>query len=398
MLLALGPGAAGAAASEVTPVAAVQHVLPRIEQAGTATSADVYAGSLEQVQQELDPQAVPASTTALPALSKSIWEAASPGLAVDLVVMHGEFTDTLAKTPPRAGLPAGQVMAFAINPKTDWVLETYVGSITPGTVATAARRARPSLDLKLKLDGAALSRLAKHSRHRRTSVGSRPRASAATWGNKCSQEVPHHCYALATWEMHGREEVAGTEALQYTEEADVPTWEEGGFVDQEEWVGFHNGGSVAYWAEMGQAAGEYVGCCTMRWFWAYKNASGYHESTTSETFAIGRDEYSAYFMLAAGDGKWCWDIGPYGEIQVKCVGGFETNSKELQNGSEYAANRAPTAWGHGLVNWWKEQKWYRATLELVNEFGVQSYNGMCISKYAPVPAPGNVNTGSYGHC
>jgi hypothetical protein len=54
--------------------------------------------------------------------------------------------------------------------------------------------------------------------------------------------------------------------------------------------------------------------------------------------------------------------------------------------------------GHGLVNWWKEQEWYRATLGLYNEVGKQSYNGMCISKYAPVPAPGNVNTGSYGHC
>jgi hypothetical protein len=285
-------------------------------------------------------------------------------------------------------------MGFVVNPRTGWVLETYVGNAAPTAEGTIARSDRVRLALKLKLRGAACAKLAKRSHHR---TFAHTRAKAATWGNKRSQGNSHHCYALAVWEMHGSEQVAGTEALQNTEEADVPGWESGDFIDQEEWVGFKNG-PEPYWTEMGQAAGEYYNCCTLRWFWAYNNASHYHDIKPDERFRIGDKEYSAYFQLAAGNGVWCFDIGPYGEIQIKCVGGFETYSKDLETGAEYAANQAPVVKGHGLVNWWKEQPWYRAALGLYNEYERQSYNGMCISKYAPVPAPGNVNTGTYGKC
>ncbi len=166
VFLALGPGMASAVASELAPAAAVQRVLPRAEKAGTVTSADVYAGSLEDVQQALDPQAVPHSTTIPSAPPKSGWEPPSPATAVDLVVFQGEFADGDVPTPPKAGAPKGHVMAFTVNPKTGWVLETYVGDISPEFATGAAGRARPTLKLRLKLNRAELRRLARHSRHR----------------------------------------------------------------------------------------------------------------------------------------------------------------------------------------------------------------------------------------
>jgi hypothetical protein len=398
LLPILSPVVETANANEASHAAAVQLVLPRAERAGTVSSAEVFGGTLEAVQLTLDPQTIPHSQS-ISSLSAGIVELASANTPVELVVIHGSFADTLAKIPRWATAPTGHVMAFTVNPKTGLVLETYVGDISPHPVG-AARTNKPQLALLSTLRKQQLTVLAKrsHSRRLRHVRRDTPVARATTWGSKCSMGDGHHCYALAVWEMKGSEQVAGTEALQYTEEADVPTWGEGGFVTNEEWSGFYNGGSTQYWTEMGQAAGEYYNCCTIRWFWAYQNHSGYHEAQPSERFAIGRNEYSAYYQLAAGGGTWCFDIGPNAEVQVKCVGGFETYSKDLENGAEFAANNAPTNWGHGLVNWWKEHEWYRATQLLANETGVVSYNGMCVSTYAPVPAPGNINYGSYGHC
>ena len=194
--------------------------------------------------------------------------------------------------------------------------------------------------------------------------------------------------------MRSGEEVEGTETEQYTTAMDVPGWETGDFVDNEEWALFLNGPENLYWTEIGQSAGEYYNCCSLRWFYAYQNHSGYHESQPSERWEIPYDTWAAYFMRAAGGGVWCFDVGPNGEEQFRCVGGFEPYSTYLEDGAEIAANRQPANAGAVVAN---------ATF---TNGGVYTWNfasdsasgGMCVAPFTPVDFPGNIYYGTAGSC
>lgn len=108
-------------------------------------------------------------------------------------------------------------------------------------------------------------------------------------------------------------------------------------------------------------------------------------------------------MEAAGGGTWCFDIGENGETQVNCIAGFETYSKDLEDGTEIAANTGPSnavvvqanaTWTNGTVHTWN-----KATNGLYNEGDVKvSSNGMCIAQFKPVNYPGNVYTATSGNC
>lgn len=120
------------AAAEEIPTRVLQRALSQAERVGTIDAVEVYGGTLEGAQQTLDPQAVP-NSSGVGVLTDSMRETTSPGTQIDLVVAHGDFTDTFAKTPRYAEPPLGHIMAFAINPQTSWVLETYVGDLAPQT-------------------------------------------------------------------------------------------------------------------------------------------------------------------------------------------------------------------------------------------------------------------------
>jgi hypothetical protein len=379
--------------SEHSAEALALSVLPRAERVGIVESVETIRSSLGSAQVALDPQAQPESATgALP--GGSMREVAGPETPVTLVVAHGEFADFLAKEPRGAAAPTGSVMAFAINSETGWVLEIYVGDSSP-----VPQLGAPTFKTKVSPAGASRARVAR-ARERKA----RPIARAATWGNKCSQGEGHHCYALAVWEMTGSEQVEGTTTYEGTASVNVPGWESGDEVNNEEWAGFKNSPvGTAYWTEIGQTAGGYTRCCSMEWFYAYQNHSGYHESKLSERWEIPFNVWAHYYMEAAGGGTWCFDIGENGETQVNCIGGFETYSKDLEDGTEIAANTGPSnavavqtnaTWTNGTVHTWN-----KATNGLYNEGGVKvSSNGMCIAQFTPVNYPGNVYTGTSGNC
>jgi hypothetical protein len=186
--------------------------------------------------------------------------------------------------------------------------------------------------------------------------------------------------------MHGGEQVEGTETIQRTTAMNVPGWAAGDFVDNEEWSVFPAQG---YWTEIGQEGGSLMNCCTVYWFYAYDNASGYHAA--EHIWAIPGGAWAYYFMRSIGNGVWCFDVGPNGEQRYACYGGFPTYSKELEDGAEAAAETRPSNAGSVEAN---------ATF---TDGSVHPWNfayeyhdqGMCVSPYQPLKGPGNIN---YGTC
>jgi hypothetical protein len=201
--------------------------------------------------------------------------------------------------------------------------------------------------------------------------------------------------------MKSGEQVIGIEAEQNTMVANVPNSEQGDFVDGEAWVVFFNSPvGNPYWTEMGQDAGEYEGCCSLHWFYAYQNHSGYHQVVNIGEIQF--NEWAHYYMLSAGSGVWCWNIGPNGEVQWACVGGFEATSKQLEDGTE-AATEAEPAWYNGTVTsaLWTNGTWHTwnfAKNFLANETGEVSFDGLCVTQIEGINYPGNIYTGAYGYC
>ncbi len=363
------PSVAQAAGSAASIVA---KVLPRAEQVGIVESTEAISTSLGDAEAGLNPQYVAGSDT----MSQT-------GTPVTIVVARGQFTDTLVPTPASASAPSGSVMAFTVNGETGEVMETYVGNHAPtAAIGTVALKGRAS---------SARVRRARIAMRRRQAT-----ARAATWGDKCSASGNHHCYALAIWSMHPSEYVLGSETIQNTSVMNVPDWEKGDFVSNEEWSGFYNGGAAQYWTEIGQIGGYGENCCSIYAFKAYQNVNGF------AIRIIGEQPKSAenhYLMHAGGEGVWCWYVGPYGE---GCVGGFEAYSKDLEDGTEMADEAQPLNAAWVETNWIGKEgyayQWNFAEDGLFNEQGKQSYNGECVAKYTPWNYAGNIYTGSYGEC
>ncbi len=221
-------------------------------------------------------------------------------------------------------------------------------------------------------------------------LGACPTVASASWGRKsnngeaCSQGNGHHCYATAEWQMTGNEKVEGTLAYQDTTDADVPGWESGDFIDNEEWAVFLPSG---YWIEAGQTAGEYMDCCSLHPFYAWFNGSGYSQYVAPWTWPAG--ENNLYQLSGQShNGTWC---AYFASTQARCISGFPAWSNDLQVGDEIAANTKPANAGHEDTDGW----WEGTTHNWLKE---QAYadGGMCVSRYPlPYPALGNI---SYGTC
>jgi hypothetical protein len=360
-----------------TAASVLATVLPRAEREGVVESTEVISTSLGSAENALEPLNVPGSNKER--------EAATP---VDIVVAHGQFTDTLAPIPKGALPPSGTIMAFTVEPQTGMVIATYVGNHSPGSAdGVLSLKSRPSAG---KVRAARIAR-------RRKAV--RPKAKTATWGDKCSAGNGHHCYALATWAMGSGEEVLGSETIQDTSVMDVPNWEKGDFVTNEEWSIFKNGGSSTYWTETGQIGGYGYNCCNIYAFKAWNNSNGFSFEEIGE---VWKAETNYYLMHANGGGDWCWYVGPGGEYNVGCKDGFEAYSHWLEDGTEIGdeaqpENRAYAETDYVALNG-EARQWNFASDGLYNEQGEQSYNGMCVAKYTPWNWPGNIYTGTYSEC
>jgi hypothetical protein len=349
----------------------LEALVSRASAMGAVESAEAVASSPEAASRVLDSDSIPPLV-------------AAPSSPVDIVVMHGRFTDVRTKIPPGTPSPSGTVVAFTVDAATGRVAASYLGGRTPdlssqgaverwtsqpaGSTAASASRVLPRL----------------HVRHRRH------RARAASWGEGCSLADNHHCYSLAEWSMGGSEEVEGTETEQKTTNMNVPGYAAGDFVDNEEWASFPGTG---HWVEIGQSAGELVSCCSLFWFYAFNGPNGYYQYTAPPyTWEVTPNTWNNYGMQSIGNGVWCFDVGPSWEQQVACEGGFPTYSKLLQDGLEVAAETKPVNAGsvvanatftNGTIHTWKKDVEYTTT------------RGLCVSRYTPVNYPGNIN---YGTC
>jgi hypothetical protein len=374
LMLGLIPNIAHA---EEPSASLAQRMLPRAQQVGSVESVEVISSSLGNAQVALDPLYVPYSS-----------DDEQATIPVDIVVMHGQFSDTLAKVPRDAPPPKGATMAFTVNSGTGEVTEVYVGNLSPQIGAVVFKTTNVAATAKAAQVRARISRR------------DRLVARAATWGSKCSAGNGHHCYATADWEMKSTEYVYGSETAQYTSQINVPDWEIGDFVDNEEWISFFNSPvGTPYWTEIGQEAGNYRNCCSLQAFLAYQNHSGYHEASLMERHLL---ELNYYTMKSVGGGTWCFYIGPGSETNEGCVGGFETVSKELEDGVEAADEAQPTNAGYVETDWiaagGEAYQWNFAHNGLWNETGQVSYNGLCVAQYTPWNWPGNIYYGSYGNC
>jgi hypothetical protein len=278
-----------------------------------------------------------------------------------IVVLRGSFVYTMAKTPPGAPMPSGNVMAFSIDEQ-GIATETYVGDETTGLATLGGVRVR----------GEAVPRAASAARLQRI------RARVASWGaEKCGPAVGHHCYADATWAMGGGEEVLGTESEQKTTAMDVPTYYKGDFVTNEEWVAFP--GFAGTWLEIGQQGGEYVDCCSLWWFFAWSRGEGnYHQ--TVHIWEVTPNTWNNYGILSANNGSWCYRVGPAWEQQPACVSAnFPPHSRELTDAGSVVVNGQ---WLDGSFHAWNFDELFHSS-------------GTCVSRYAPVAHAGNIN---YGTC
>jgi hypothetical protein len=241
----------------------------------------------------------------------------APGLTTapaERVVVLGRFTDSEAKSPrTAAGPPTGTLLELALDEQGD-IVATHLAN--PSAVASAARR---------------------HKRAR----------AASSW--PCN--LVSHCYDLEEWHMgKPSEKVQGSETDIATTEMVVPGWESGAFVDDEEWVSFpeRENANGPWWVESGQEAGSYRNNDQLYWFWAYNNASGYHEGNP------GWPEegwvFNAYSMQSQLDSYWCVYVNGG---NAGCPGGLLDYAKGLEVGGEYATLSAP-------VNNFEEQTNYTA--------------------------------------
>ncbi len=270
----------------------------------------------------------------------------------DVVVMHGRFTDHGAEVPRGVAAPTGTVLELAVDASGRVVARHLADPFAPTAAAKAARTRR------------------------------RARAAqTSTW--PCGDEKEHleHCYAVAIWEMpRTTEKIRGSEAQIETTEMFVPEPAQVSFVDNEEWLSFPEriNANGPWWIEAGQTAGGFQPDPSrqMVWFWAYNNASGYHEGNP------GWPEegwvFHTYSMQSQLNGSWCVTVdgGSAG-----CVGGLLNYAKDAEVGGEYATPWQPannmydqvnyTSAG-GAVKTWPRAEWFNSKTTCTEGFSRES--------------------------
>jgi hypothetical protein len=194
-------------------------------------------------------------------------------------------------------------------------------------------------------------------------------SASASWGRKaigggaCSAGEGHHCYAVAEWFMpHGNEKIEGLSTNVITTAMNVPYWQNGDFVDNEQWANFPNG----RWVEDGQTAGNGYDAISLHWFYAYKNCAA--ANCYWENLAPWADRQgwvpNSYTVSSIGGGTWCFKIG---SVQTECDGGFDTYTKDVEAGAEFADEAEPAnsgkqetgvQWIEGAWHHWAAAAWF----------------------------------------
>jgi hypothetical protein len=229
-----------------------------------------------------------------------------------------------------------------------------------------------------------------------------PASASAAWGNDCQQGDPNHCYALADYKMTGSgngggEEVMGLSSEIATTAMNVPQWEYGAYVTNEQWMAHFQ---TNRWIEDGQQAGEpeateegrEVNGQSLHWFYAFESSYGYSEYVAPWTYP--GFTFESYTLSDPGsNGTWCEKIG---EVQVACQGGFPKYATEVQVGMEAADEVRPSNSGkdHTGVQWTEGNwhHWAKARLRTFRPVEHTEEGVVCASPYESIP--GYINFGT----
>jgi hypothetical protein len=187
-------------------------------------------------------------------------------------------------------------------------------------------------------------------------------------------------YSVANWLMTGSEKVIGVLVEVNTESMNIPEWASYAEASNEVWARFQSSG---YWVEMGTLAGRDYSCCSLTWFHAWENGSGFTGVFFEGSITLNTWPY--YWMVAAGNGEWCWEIGLHGEATVDCKGGFSTYSNWLTDGMEVASETEPTDVGKVVTSYEALDGSWHTWKKAENEHEEQT----CISQFGSYP--GNIN-------
>ena len=215
----------------------------------------------------------------------------------------------------------------------------------------------------------------------------------AEWGTGCDVGSSAHCYAESRWDMTGHgEEVLGLVSWITTERMNVLEWYRGAFVTNEEWAAqepYH------LWVETGQEAGWGEGgkdCCSLRWFTAWKNFSGYGQNESPWTVPSGTGNH--YLVKFTGGTSWCFEIG---SGSAGCVSGLLASSTSVALGMEAASPGEPENWGKAETDVdWLNQTWHpwNRTTYKASRYGGPYTTHVCVGALNP----SDVGSVEFGTC
>lgn len=185
-----------------------------------------------------------------------------------------------------------------------------------------------------------------------------PGIAYGSWGPEgCSRS--RHCYALAIRSTHTLASIAEDD----NETADVYDWEEGGFLDQEQWVSWPGAKypEDVGWVESGITEGGYVNCCIAYPFAATMTQNEvYHELEASGPVESGSGKYNytmiydsevngVYHVYWSGETntpKW-FEVARYGGGRPAYIEHEEAGLEAATNVNPYHAGRHQVAVSNG---------------------------------------------------
>lgn len=172
----------------------------------------------------------------------------------------------------------------------------------------------------------------------------------------------------------------------------MPGWEYGNFVTNEVWASAYTRGVPNTWTETGQIAGAYKGCCSVWWFYAFKNGTeGFRAFEEAPyTWEVRQAVGNNYGMKTTGGGVWCWYYAADWTLEA-CAADFAWVATELEAGGEIGSEEKPVfdASTNNSAEWMNGEwhTWIRATDETTNDRGGEA-PGLC---WSPLNgAPGNI--------
>jgi hypothetical protein len=384
------PASAQAHGVEVLTETEKSSALKFAEVEGTVSSLEAeHSSSTLAAAEQISGETQPASA----ALTTALAMTSTP---VDVEVLHGQFVESNFPTPQGSPTPEGTVLELVTNRLTGEVVASRLGDSTTTTLTGEVQRQ------SFKSTVAQIARLthlrALVQRRRTRSHKSRRDARAANWGteNRCGDEMPEHCYAVARWVMEGgSEKVQGSQFKVLLREAGVPSGGEA-FVDEEEWVEAANGQEGAGgWAEAGVI--QELDRHALYSFWAYKSGKGALVKFIGPPYTgeVNAGEFVNFALMASGNQVWCLYAGPNWEIQVYCMNTGFTYSTRLTDGSEMATNTMPEVAGTAESNYealnGELRNWNKATDVSVTEEGEHLISEICEWNIGPA---GDINDGT----